>query len=346
MRSLRFATIALLCFAPRLLSQSTPTTFLTTAGKDTFCFEQYSRKGNIVSGTWVVMHPPGVYVHDYTIALSNDGLPTHYTMKYTTPGEPNPPQLDSVDIVYSRDSATIKFIEKDTIISRRVAMRDAFPLLGQSFVGIELALTRLRRKQVDSASVTLHAPTQPELPITVAPLRFVGSDSAVLQSIRMHIAGDGRILELQQGALNVRRIEPIDVRALTGGFVNAFAPRRAALAAAAAARVEIALTTAQLERFVGDYTAGAITATIARDGDHLTLRLRQGQQQQPPLTLLASSPTEFFVRKPDLVITFDTDANGAVASLTIGAGDGRQRLTKVKPPPTDESKPRRASTSW
>jgi hypothetical protein len=333
MRSLHLAAFAGLCLAPCLLSQSTPTTFLTTTGKDTFCFEQYSRKGNVVSGTWVVMHSPGVFVHDYTIALSSDGLPTHYTMKYTTPGEPNPPQLDSLDVVYGRDSATIAFILKDSSYTRRVAMRDAFPLLGQSYVGVELALMRLRRMQADSASVTLHPPTQPELPVTIAPVRFIGSDSAALRSLRIHTAADGRILDFHEGTLDTRRIAPIDVRALTDGFVRAFAPRRVALAAAAAARVEIKLTPAQLDRFVGDYTVGAVTATIARDGDRLTLRLRQGQQQQPPLTLLASSPTEFFVRKPDLVITFETDTNGGATSLTIGVGDTRQRLTRVRPPP-------------
>ena len=88
MRSLRLAAFVVLCAASPLVAQSTPTTFLTTVGKDTFCFEQYSRKGNVVSGTWVVMHSPGVFVHDYTITLSDDGLPTHYTMKYSTPRMP------------------------------------------------------------------------------------------------------------------------------------------------------------------------------------------------------------------------------------------------------------------
>ena len=332
MRWLRLVATAALCYAPNLVAQSTPTTFLTTVGKDTFCFEQFSRKGNVVSGTWVVMHSPGVFVHDYTIALSGDGLPTHYTMKYRTPGAPNPPDLDSVDVVYGRDSATIVFILKDSSSTRRVAMRDAFPLLGQSYVGIELALMRLRRLHIDSATVTLHPPTQPERPVTIAPLRFIGSDTAALRSLHMHVAGDGRLLDFRDGGTQTRRVAPIDVRAVTDGFVNQFAARRVALAAEAAARVEIALSAAQLERFVGDYTLGQATATIARDGDHLTLRLSQGQQQQPSLTLLASSPTEFFIRKPDLVITFDADANGAVTSMTIGVGDTKQRLTRVKPP--------------
>ena len=333
MRSLRLAAFVVLCAASPLVAQSTPTTFLTTVGKDTFCFEQYSRKGNVVSGTWVVMHSPGVFVHDYTIALSADGIPTHYTMKYSTPGDPEPPQLDSLDVLYGRDSATIVLIGRDSSVTRRVAMHDAFPLLGQSWVGIELALTRMRGLHVDSTSVTLHPPSQPRSPITIAPARFVASDSALVGPMRVHVAGDARILDFHTGTLEVRRVAPIDVRALTDGFVKEFAPRRAALAAAAAARVEITLTPAQLERFVGDYTLGPATATIAREGEHLVLRLTQQQQQQPPLQLLASSPTEFFIRKPDLVITFETDANGAVIALTIGSGDTRQRLTMVKAPP-------------
>lgn len=51
---------------PGLLAQATrPTAFLMTTGTDTFCLEQFVRRGNVVSGTWVVLHPPGVYVHDY-----------------------------------------------------------------------------------------------------------------------------------------------------------------------------------------------------------------------------------------------------------------------------------------
>jgi len=33
---------------------------LTTVGTDTFAFERYARQGNVVTGSWVVLHPPGV----------------------------------------------------------------------------------------------------------------------------------------------------------------------------------------------------------------------------------------------------------------------------------------------
>jgi hypothetical protein len=320
------ASLALLPVA--LAAQSaTPTAFVTTIGKDTFCLEQYTRTGNLVSGTWVVLHPPGVYVHDYHITLNDAGLPTRYTMKYSTPGSPTPADLDSLIVVYSRESATLTFVMPDSSYTRRLAMHEAYPLLGSSFVGVELALTRLRRMHVDSATITLHPPSQPSSPITVAPIKFFGDDSALVgANLHVRVAPDGSILGLRSGPAELRRVAPLDIPALTDGFVKAFAPRMAALATAAASRVEIAVPAEQLARFVGEYSIASTTVTVTRDGDHLLLHL----PQQPPLQLLAMSPREFFVRKPDLVVGFDVDASGAVTTLTIGQGDAKQRLPKTK----------------
>src|SRR5262252_5600470 len=137
----------------------TETAFLTMAGRDTFCLEQYRRVGNIVSGTLMVRHPPRVFVHDYSIALGGDGLPTRYVMRYSTPGAPARPDLDSVTVDYGRDSATVAFFRRDSSFTRRIAVREGFPLLGQSFVGVELALMRLRRMGSDSSVIALHPPT-------------------------------------------------------------------------------------------------------------------------------------------------------------------------------------------
>ena len=322
---LRLSTLAL-AFLPCCLAAQAPTSFLTTIGKDTFCLEQYTRTGNVISGTWVVLHPPGVFVHDYHITVGDDGLPTRYTMKYTTPGALTPPDLDSLIVTYGRDSSTLLFVMRDSSFTRRIAMREAFPLLGQSFVGVELALTRLRRMHVDSSKITLHPPSEPDRPVVLASARFVGRDSAFLGQTRMHVTRDGAILGLQSGPAELRRVESLDVPALVNGFVKAFAPQVAAQAAAAAARVEIALSAAQLERFTGEYSLAASTLGVSRDGDHLLLQL----PQQSPLRLLAMSQTEFFVKKPDLVVAFEVDATGRVVALTLGQGSTKQRLTKTK----------------
>ena len=330
MRSLRATALLLSIFPVAVRAQSaTPTSFVTTIGKDTFCLEQYSRVGNIVSGTWVVMHPPGVFVHDYRITLDTNGLPARYTMNYRTPGALTPPDLDSLTVTYGRDSASLRFFTRDSSFTRPIAMHEAFPLLGQSFVGVELALTRLRRMHVDSTTITLHPPSEPTRPVTIAPVRFFGGDSAILGAVvRIHVAPDGSILGLRSGPTELRRVAPYDIRALTDGFVKAFAPRVAAQAAAAASRVEIALSPSQLDRFVGEYSLGATTVPVTRDGNHLLIHLPQGA----PLQLLAMSPSEFFVRTPDFVVAFETDSTGGVAGLTIAQGETKQRLTRARSP--------------
>ena len=325
MRALGISTIlSSLPFA--LIAQgATPTAFVTTIGKDTFCLEQYTRTKNVISGTWTVLHVPGVYVHDYRIMLGDDGVPVRYSMKYSTPGAATPPDLDSLTVDYGPDSATSRFYTQRSVDTRRFAMREAFPLLGQSYVGVELALMRMRRMHLDSSTITLQPPSEPARPVMLAPARFLSGDSALVsQNLRIHVGADGTILGLRSGALELRRVAPFDIAALTDGFVKAFAPRAAALAAAAAARVEISLPASQLDRFVGEYVLGPTTIPITRDGDHLLLHL----PQQPAIQLMAMSPTEFFVRKPDLVMSFESDSSGRVTGLSIGQGDTRQRLTR------------------
>lgn len=226
MRSLSVISLILLSLPRVLPAQATTTTaFLTTAGKDTFGLEQYVRRDNVVSGTWVVLHPPGVYVHDYRISLDDTGLPLRYAMKYSTPGAPTPPDLDSLTVTYARDSAALVFFLKDSTITRRIAMHEAFPLLGQAYVGVELALARLRRMHLDSASVAFHAPSEPDRPVMIMPVRLSADSARVGAGMHVRIGADGMILGLQSGRLEVHRIDSLDMAALVDGFVRAFARR-------------------------------------------------------------------------------------------------------------------------
>jgi uncharacterized protein DUF3471 len=325
MRSLHLISLILLSL-PRVLpaQATTPTAFVTIIGKDTFCLEQFVRRDNVISGTWVVLHPPGVYVHDYRIWLDNDGLPVRYTMKYSTPGAPTPADLDSLTVTYGRDSASLVFFRKDSTSTRRVAMHEAFPLLGQAFVGVELALERLRRMHLDSATVTLHAPSEPNRPVMIVPVRFFADSARVGAGMHVRVGADGSILGLQSGPMELRRAGSLDMSALVDGFVKAFAPRVAARIAAMASRKEISLPTSQLDRFIGSYSAGATAIAISRDGDHLMLQV----PPQPGVQLLAMTATEFFVRTADLVVSFESDATGRVTGLMIQQGEGKQRLVR------------------
>jgi len=206
-------------------ARSTTTARLTTVGKDTFCLEQYSRNGNVISGTWVVLHPPGVYVHDYVITLGNDGLPARYTMKYSVPSDATPPRLDSLSVVYGRDSAHLEFFLRDSSFTRGIPIHEGFPFLGQSFVGVELALERLRGMHVDSSTIALHPPSDPAGHMALAPVRFYAGDSADVDGTRVHVAPDGAILGLRWGSRELRRVAPFDIASLVSGFVTSFARR-------------------------------------------------------------------------------------------------------------------------
>jgi hypothetical protein len=205
-----------------------PTTaFLTTVGKDTFCLEQYSRSGNVISGTWVVMHPPGVFVHKYVITLGDDGLPARYTMKYSIPSDSTPPRLDSLTVAYGRDSARLEFFLRDSSFTRRIALHEGFPLLGQSFVGVELALARLRAIHVDSSMIALHPPSDPDGQMSLATVRFFAGDSAVVgKTIRLRVTPDGSIIGARSGPRDVRRVPAFEMSGIVDGFVKAFAQRR------------------------------------------------------------------------------------------------------------------------
>ena len=306
--------------------QATQAAFVTTTGKDTLCLEQYTRRGNEVSGMWVVFHPPRVFAHEYHITLGPDGVPVRYTMKYTTPGAATKPDLDSVIVDYGRDTAAYTMVFRDSAVTRRVAMRDAFPLLGQSWVGVELGLARLRRTRTDSGVLVMNAPTQSAVGATRWPVKFFGGDSAIIANNPAHVASDGSLLGMTAGPIAIHRVSSLDMPALVKSFVDAFAPRAAALAAAAASRIEIAVATAQLDKLVGEYSVNsANSVTITRDGGHLVLVVPGGAR----LELLAQSQTQFFVRKPDLALAFDVDAKGVATAVTLIQGEGKQRLTRV-----------------
>lgn len=326
MKSICAAAVALLLATSFVHAQAAHGAFVTMAGKDTFALEQYSRSGNVVSGSWVVFHPPGVFVHDYHITLAPNGVPIRYTMKYTTPGARTTPDLDSVIVDYGRDTAVYTMVSKDSTMRRLVPARDAFPMLGQSWVGLELGLERLRRMRVDSAVILTNAPTQPSLGATRVPVRFLRGDSAIIANNLALVSADGALLEMASGPLAVHRVSSLDMPRLVQGFVDAFAPRAAALAAAAASRVEIQVPTAQLDKLVGEYSLNAAASLrITREGEHLVLLVPGGGRVE----LLAQTQTQFFVRKPDLVLAFDVDASGVATAVTLMQGEGKQHLAKL-----------------
>jgi hypothetical protein len=114
-------------------------------------------------------------------------------------------------------------------------------------------------------------------------------------------------------------VSSLDVARLVAGW-------NAADAAIRAARVEIALSPEELQRFVGEYTLNAaVTIAVTREGRELILHVGA----QPPIHLHAQSPTTFYMSATTAAaFEFDVDAAGNVAGLTLVQGQSRQRAVK------------------
>ena len=321
--------LVLLPLSGPLAAQTAPAAFVSTLGKDTIAFEQYSRAGNIITGVWVSLQG-GVGVHRYVITLGADGMPARYEMTLSLLGvTARPGELRSVRVEYGPDSATV-VTQRDSTTTQRVAMKGAVPLLGRSVAGLELALARLRSAHADSASIIVNLPTGPAYTPTTIPVKFFGPDSVrIAGSALARFDRDGRVLSVTAGPAETRRVPALDVPRLVDGFVAAAAPRAAAESVAMAARREIALPAAALQRFVGEYAATpSATLTVTLDGDTLFIQAA-GQRR---LQLFAESPISFFLKVVNAQVQFETDSAGTVTGLVVVQNGVPQRARKVNHP--------------
>ena len=302
----------LLLSAARLPAQSRDTTwFVTTVGKDTVAVEQYSRIGNTIAGVWI-QNQGGALVHDYALVLRDDGWPAQYVMTLYLPRG----HTYLMSVTYGSDSATRIVVRDSNSVTTRMVARQSYPVGALSVVGIELALARARRAHTDSSTIILDRGQGPPQSL---PVKFFGTDSVSVGEV-MHgrIDRDGRLLALHVGPQETQRVPRVNVAKATAGFV-------AAEAAAAAARVEITLTPAALQRFVGEYVlAPTASAFVTLEGTHLMMRVGN----QPAIQLFAQSPTTFFVKVAPTTLEFDTDASGNVSGVTFVQVGARQRAVK------------------
>lgn len=311
-----FASAAL--FSARWLgAQSSDTTsFITIQGKDTVSIEQHTRTGNTITGAWI-QHQGGVFVHDYALVLGNDGWPAHYVMTLYTPR----PHTFLLSVTYGSDSATRIMVRDSTAVTERVVAQKGYPVGALSILGMELALARARRAHTDSSTIILD---RAELrgPSQTLPVKFFGADSVRIGAATWaRVDQSGRLLAVREGPRETRRVPSLDAAKLTAGFV-------AADAAAKAARVEIVLSPAVLQRFVGEYSVNPnVAVVVSLDGNKLMMRIGR----QPAVQLLAASPTTFFLEATlGVTLEFETDAAGNVTALTLVQGGARQRAAKTK----------------
>jgi CubicO group peptidase (beta-lactamase class C family) len=92
-----------------------------------------------------------------------------------------------------------------------------------------------------------------------------------------------------------------------------------------AARTEVALPIAELERVVGRYVFGAgIVFDVTREGSVLRAQ-RQGAAVGPVMPIFAEAPLRFFWKGVDAQVRFTTDEDGAITGAVFSQGG--QELT-------------------
>jgi Domain of unknown function (DUF3471) len=304
--------VMLLFSAAHLSAQSRDTTFfVTTVGKDTVAIEQYTRIGNAIAGAWI-QNQGGALVHDYALVLRDDGWPSQYVMTLYLPRG----HTYLMSVTYGSDSSTRIVVRDSNSVTTRMIARQSYPVGALSIVGIELALAQARRAHMDSSMIILD---RGQGPSQTLPVKFFGEDSVrVGEVMRGRVDRDGRLLALHVGQQETQRVPRLNVAKVSAGFV-------AAEAAAAAARVEITLPPAALQRFVGEYVlTPTASAFVTLEATHLMVRVGN----QPAIQLFAQSPTTFFVKVAPATMEFDTDASGNVSAVTFVQGGARQRAVK------------------
>ena len=322
LRTLLRFTLLTTAFPAIAIAQPAGTaTFISTLGKDTIAFEQYARSGNVIKGTWVIAQQLGVFVHDYATTLHPDGTPARYELRVTRlgmSGAPEAADAGSWTIDYGPDTTTY-VTAADSVVTRKVAMRNAYPLLGESLVGLELALARLQSTHIDSSIITLHSPTGPSYAPVAVPVKFIDHDSVRVAGATVRLDREGRVLDFTQGPLETRRVPTLDVATLTAHFV-ALHPARPVTV-----RTAIALPATTLQRFVGTYRIGQFTFNVVTTADGLDLHLGD----QPPVHLLAEAPSKFFVKGQDLQVEFESDAAGTISGFALIQNGVTQHVIKA-----------------
>ena len=292
------------------------TSFVTVQGQDTISVEQYVRAGNTISGVWL-QNQGGVYWHDYSLVLGEDGWPAQYLMTLYT----SSPHTFLLSVTYGADSATRVVVRDAAAHTERVGAQKGFPVGALSILGVELALERAHREHADSTSILLDRAEVPG-PSQPLPVKFYAGDSVRIgPAILARVDRNGRLMALRQGPRETRRAATLDLPRLARNFVKADSLARAA-------RVAVDVAPEVLDRLVGEYSLNAATVlVVSREGSRLTIHVGQ----QPATELLASSPTTFYVAASTGVgFEFSVDSSGAATALTVVQNGLRQRAAKTK----------------
>jgi hypothetical protein len=201
--------------------------FIVRLGADTVAVERFTRTADRLEGDVVVRTPSTRIVH-YVVTLGPGGQPTRaeYTLRRPD-GSPVPNAPRFATLTFGPDTV-VSVVTRDTAITRRIAARNAFPSIANSFAMVELGLRNLVASGRDSADIAMVA-FGAQNP-SVFPTRILRPDSARItwfggfpQYVRTDRAG--RILTVDATPTTVKvtvdRLPNADIAALANTFAAA-----------------------------------------------------------------------------------------------------------------------------
>jgi hypothetical protein len=198
--------------------------FIVRLGVDTVAVERFTRTNDRLEGD-IVVRTPNTRIAHYVVTLGPGGQPTRAEYNLRRPdGSPvaNAPRF--MTLTFATDTV-VSVVMRDTAITRRIAARNAFPSLGNSFALVELGLRSLVASGRDSGDIVMVAPGAQNP--NVFPTRLLRPDSARItwfggspQYVRMDRAGRILALDATPTTLKVRvdRLPNADIAAIASAF--------------------------------------------------------------------------------------------------------------------------------
>jgi hypothetical protein len=311
--------LSVVCALTASAQARTMATFVTMIGTDTVSIEQYGRIGNTIRGVWANRsNSTKAQLYYYEIDLDAHGGVAKYAVLLRNAGSTAPAaDLPSLAIDYGRDTAVFS-MRGNASMTKRVAMRGAYPRLGTSVVGIELAIDRVRAAGVDASAIVMNSPLGPSFDPIKLPVLFVRPDSVrITKDLTARLDTAGRLIELHDGNRLTRRVEWIDLAAIAEQWASPMGDEKPG----------ITMSLSELQRFVGRYTLSpGVKISIERVGSGLVLDSPNGS-----LELIAETASSFKVKGETGLVEFETNAAGDVTALTLVNGATRRRATRSNP---------------
>jgi hypothetical protein len=163
MHNRRFALLALASLGCHPSSAPSRTSaesgaYVVRLGNDTVAVDQYTRVGDRIEGTFM-QRSPRTIVTKYVITLNPSGMPSLFEVSQRLPdgGLVPPNNTRSATVTFAGDSA-ITQIQRDTLITRRVPARSAFPYINFAVSMYALPIAALRAANKDSAMFAIIGP--------------------------------------------------------------------------------------------------------------------------------------------------------------------------------------------